>query len=245
MSGHQSTPRRVSTAPDYLPCMHIAAVAAPEGSDRNAPRLEQACSAVPRNKGLGIARHRAASIEPSGHEFARHSHHAASPCPEPLRSPNSAVAPSQCRLSRRNDDRPLRMFVSSASPAGDCQPATVRATRERMKNTVTWPTMIPDDLRYRRHEVLGGISRPLAADVWTDLREWLIAHDVTPPDELARPRSSYAARGQLISATVPPASPPPELLPHRRTSVRPRRRRSGCARNWPTMACDRSACPSG
>ena len=63
-----------------------------------------------------------------------------------------------------------------------------------MKNTVTWPTMIPDDLRYRLDGVLGGISRPLAADVWTDLREWLIAHEVAPPDELARPVPSHSSR---------------------------------------------------
>ena len=59
-----------------------------------------------------------------------------------------------------------------------------------MKNNRSWPTMIPDDLRYRLDGVLGGVSRPLAADVWTDLREWLIAHEVAPPSGLAKPAPS-------------------------------------------------------
>ena len=47
-----------------------------------------------------------------------------------------------------------------------------------------WPTMIPPDLRRKLEPVLGSRNRPLAADVWTELRDWLLKHGVTPPDEL-------------------------------------------------------------
>lgn len=47
-----------------------------------------------------------------------------------------------------------------------------------------WPSMIPPDLRSKLDPVLGRLTRPLAADVWTELRDWLCKHEVAPPEEL-------------------------------------------------------------
>jgi hypothetical protein len=51
----------------------------------------------------------------------------------------------------------------------------------------SWPTMMPPDLR----RVLDGTlsSRGVSsAEVWTDLRDWLIKHQVEPPAELPEDR---------------------------------------------------------
>ena len=54
-----------------------------------------------------------------------------------------------------------------------------------MKNK--WPTMMPPDLRRNIEGVLG-MRSPCAADVWTELREWLVLHGVEAPDYLPRDR---------------------------------------------------------
>lgn len=46
--------------------------------------------------------------------------------------------------------------------------------------------MIPPDLRHQLDAVLGTRTRPLSADVWTELREWLERHRIEPPEELPR-----------------------------------------------------------
>ena len=46
--------------------------------------------------------------------------------------------------------------------------------------------MTPADLRSRLKPVLLGRNRPLAADVWTELRDWLIEHQAVPPENLPR-----------------------------------------------------------
>jgi hypothetical protein len=43
-----------------------------------------------------------------------------------------------------------------------------------------WPTMIPPDLR-RRLEATLSARNVEAADVWTEVRDWLIKHHVQPP----------------------------------------------------------------
>lgn len=45
-----------------------------------------------------------------------------------------------------------------------------------------WPTSCPPDLRRLIEPLLEQRNRPLAADVWTNLREWLITHDVPAPE---------------------------------------------------------------
>lgn len=55
-----------------------------------------------------------------------------------------------------------------------------------MKNS-DWPSMMPPDLR-RRVEAVLGMRSPCAADVWTELREWLIRHGVEAPAELPADR---------------------------------------------------------
>lgn len=44
-----------------------------------------------------------------------------------------------------------------------------------------WPTMIPDDLRPAIDRIVQGRNRGVA-DVWTEVRDWLIKHGVEPPD---------------------------------------------------------------
>jgi hypothetical protein len=46
-----------------------------------------------------------------------------------------------------------------------------------------WPTMIPPDLRRGLEAVLSA-RNVHAADVWTELRDWLILHQVQPPEQL-------------------------------------------------------------
>jgi hypothetical protein len=46
-----------------------------------------------------------------------------------------------------------------------------------------WPTMIPPDLR-RHLEATLSARNVEAADFWTELREWLIKHQVEPPAQL-------------------------------------------------------------
>jgi hypothetical protein len=46
-----------------------------------------------------------------------------------------------------------------------------------------WPTMIPPDLR-RRLEATLSARNVEAADVWTEVRDWLIKHQVQPPENL-------------------------------------------------------------
>lgn len=60
------------------------------------------------------------------------------------------------------------------------------ARQEHMTNKHTWPSTIPDDLDVDLQMILGSRSRPLAADVWTTLREWLLAHKVDAPSNLPR-----------------------------------------------------------
>lgn len=48
---------------------------------------------------------------------------------------------------------------------------------------MSWPTMIPPDLRRRLDEALSARNVE-AADVWTEVRDWLIKHQVQPPDQL-------------------------------------------------------------
>lgn len=57
-----------------------------------------------------------------------------------------------------------------------------------MKNKRTWPSMMPPDLRARIDVLLGTRNMPLAADVWTELREWLEMHEVEPPGRLPEDR---------------------------------------------------------
>ena len=44
-----------------------------------------------------------------------------------------------------------------------------------------WPTMIPHDLRSALDRIVQS-RNPCSADVWTELREWLIRHGVEAPD---------------------------------------------------------------
>ena len=53
-----------------------------------------------------------------------------------------------------------------------------------MKNA-SWPAMMPPDLR-RTIDVVLSMRSPCAADVWTELREWLIKHDVEAPRDLPK-----------------------------------------------------------
>jgi len=53
-----------------------------------------------------------------------------------------------------------------------------------MPNKRNWSSMIPPDLRARMDAVLGTRQRPLLADVWTELRDWLEAHEVEVPEAL-------------------------------------------------------------
>jgi hypothetical protein len=46
-----------------------------------------------------------------------------------------------------------------------------------------WPTMIPPDLRRRLESTLSARNVE-AADVWTEVRDWLIKHQVQPPEKL-------------------------------------------------------------
>jgi hypothetical protein len=46
-----------------------------------------------------------------------------------------------------------------------------------------WPKTCPPDLRRRLETVLSFRSFG-AAEIWTELEEWLIAHGVAPPDDL-------------------------------------------------------------
>lgn len=55
----------------------------------------------------------------------------------------------------------------------------------------SWPTMIPADLRAALTGTLDGQARPLATDVWTDLRDWLIAHGMELPSEPRRDGPPY------------------------------------------------------
>lgn len=44
-----------------------------------------------------------------------------------------------------------------------------------------WPTMMPPDLRTAVNRVFG--SRNVeAADIWTEVREWLMAHGAEAPE---------------------------------------------------------------
>lgn len=54
-----------------------------------------------------------------------------------------------------------------------------------MKN-MDWPQMIPPYLRSHLELVLLSLNRPLAADVWTELRDWLVKHQAVPPVNLPR-----------------------------------------------------------
>lgn len=44
-----------------------------------------------------------------------------------------------------------------------------------------WPTMMPPDLRSAVNRVLG-FRNVEAADVWTEVRDWLVAHGVQAPE---------------------------------------------------------------
>lgn len=44
-----------------------------------------------------------------------------------------------------------------------------------------WPATIPDDLRSTLDPIIHGRYRH-SADVWTELRSWLIKHGVEAPD---------------------------------------------------------------
>jgi hypothetical protein len=46
-----------------------------------------------------------------------------------------------------------------------------------------WPTMILPDLRRRLDEALSARNVE-AADIWTEFRDWLIKHQVQPPEKL-------------------------------------------------------------
>jgi hypothetical protein len=52
---------------------------------------------------------------------------------------------------------------------------------------MNWPTMMPPDLRRRVEEILSERS-PCAADVWTEVRDWLIRHGAEAPAELPTDR---------------------------------------------------------
>ena len=68
---------------------------------------------------------------------------------------------------------------------------------EQMR-TPNWPRMIPPDLRSRLEALLGTRNRPLAADVWTELRDWLISHEAEPPGNLPEEkRSEGPAKSRL------------------------------------------------
>ena len=49
----------------------------------------------------------------------------------------------------------------------------------------SWPKTIPPDLRNRVEVVLGYRTRPTGQDVWGVVQEWLEAHKVEPPPDLA------------------------------------------------------------
>ena len=55
---------------------------------------------------------------------------------------------------------------------------------EQMRNDKAWPRMVPPYLRRLLADVLKTGWEPLAADVWTNVREWLIKHRVEPPQNL-------------------------------------------------------------
>jgi hypothetical protein len=44
-----------------------------------------------------------------------------------------------------------------------------------------WPSMMPEDLRSPISNILAS-RNPMAADVWTEVRDWLIKHGVKAPD---------------------------------------------------------------
>ncbi len=54
-----------------------------------------------------------------------------------------------------------------------------------------WPTMMPADLRSAINHVLGARNVE-AADVWTEVRDWLIKHGVEAPELPATEPSPWA-----------------------------------------------------
>lgn len=46
---------------------------------------------------------------------------------------------------------------------------------------MSWPTMMPSDLRRAVSDILGRRDAE-AADVWTEVRSWLVAHGAVAPD---------------------------------------------------------------
>ena len=65
---------------------------------------------------------------------------------------------------------------------------SIAAAWEHMKN-YAWPTMIPPDLR-RSIEAALSVRSPCAADIWTEVREWLITHEAEAPAKLPVDRES-------------------------------------------------------
>lgn len=55
-------------------------------------------------------------------------------------------------------------------------------------SSMSWPYSIPADLRPRLEAVLGQRNHG-AAEIWGEVRDWLVAHGVEMPDgvEVARP----------------------------------------------------------
>lgn len=49
---------------------------------------------------------------------------------------------------------------------------------------MTWPQRIPPDLAQRVGTVLGYVARPTEQDIWGEVRDWLVKHDVEPPADL-------------------------------------------------------------
>lgn len=47
---------------------------------------------------------------------------------------------------------------------------------------MTWPASIPYDLRRAWERLEGQRARTTDADRWTEVRDWLIAHGIEPPD---------------------------------------------------------------
>jgi hypothetical protein len=58
-----------------------------------------------------------------------------------------------------------------------------------------WPTMMPEDLRRAVNRTLGARNVE-AADVWTEVREWLIKHGVEAPQLPAAAPASWEGATQ-------------------------------------------------
>jgi hypothetical protein len=56
-----------------------------------------------------------------------------------------------------------------------------------------WPQTVPPDLRARLEDVLGQRSHG-AAEIWGEIRDWLVKHGVEPPDGLPLDRPGETAQ---------------------------------------------------